>query len=323
MMRMNALAKRMASLSFRPTSSTYTGSSVSTTASRSLQTSSSSLWFGTGGSSSAAIAVMRPSISSLSLGITRGDPQQQQTLQGATRSFGSEGSHRNASSRTQQQRKSQDTFSVPLNTIITDPFGKKFIVSDLIGKSTSIRNPNKKIPPKVVRKRVERLKTYVGTQKSIRHSPWRLQLICRHVAGMPLTEAMTQLEFLDKRMAPLVQTVLKRTSNLADIRHGIPMSQLEVAECFTTPGSHLKRNKIMGRGRFGVMHHKISHLRVVLREIDFCLKLYQARTPSEQKNWLEQYMMGQRDYEAAKVERDALDALERMAAMQQQEKTPS
>jgi hypothetical protein len=27
--------------------------------------------------------VMRPSISSLSLGITRGDPQQQQTLQGA------------------------------------------------------------------------------------------------------------------------------------------------------------------------------------------------------------------------------------------------
>jgi hypothetical protein len=88
-----------------------------------------------------------------------------------------------------------------------------------------------------------------------------------------------------------------------------PCLNLEVAECFTTPGSHLKRNKIMGRGRFGVMHHKISHLRVVLREIDFCLKLYQARTPSEQKNWLEQYMMGQRDYEAAKVERDALDAL--------------
>jgi ribosomal protein L22 len=314
-MRMNALTKRMASMAFLPTTSTSTSITSIRTTSRLFQT--GSMWFGNGSSSSAtATAMMRPSVSSLSLGI--GDQPQQQKQQGATRSASSSTT---ATRQQQQKQRQEDTFSVPLNTIITDPFGKKFVLSDLIGKSTSIRNPNKKVPPKVVRKRLEKLKTYEGKQKNIRHSPWRLQLICRHVAGMPLSDALTQLEFLDKRMAPLVQTVLKRTSNLADIRHGIPVSQLEIAECFATPGSHMKRNKVMGRGRFGVMHHKVSHLRVVLREIDFCLKLYQSRTPSEQKGWVEQYMMAQRDYDAAKTDRDALDALERMAAMQQQGKT--
>jgi large subunit ribosomal protein L22 len=207
-----------------------------------------------------------------------------------------------------------DIYVPPQNAIITDAAGRQFLTADLLKPST------RKLKPKVIRKRLEQCKTYEGKEQNIRHSPWRLQLICRHVAGMPFQDAMTELEFLNKRFAPLVQKVLKRTSNLADIRHSLQPSQLEVAECFATQGVHLKRMKLMGRGRQGIMHHKFSHMRVVLREIDFALKIYMARTPSEKKRWIERQLVAQEDYKAARADRDELEQLERMAALKQKEK---
>lgn len=198
------------------------------------------------------------------------------------------------------------------NEVITDSSGRKFTFVEL--------NPPKKLKPKVIRRRLEKLRIYEGKQKEIRHSPWRLQLICRHVAGLPLEDALTHLEFLNKVKAPLVQKVLKRTSNLADIRDGLQPSQLEVAECFATHGKHLKRIKIMGRGRHGTMHHRYSHMRVVLREIDFPLKIYTAKTVNEKKKWLEHQLRAQADYDAAKAKRDELKRLERMAELKQKEK---
>jgi large subunit ribosomal protein L22 len=211
------------------------------------------------------------------------------------------------------------TAGIPKDLIITDPEGRRFAAVDLL--TSSLAKEKKKLKPKVIRRRLEKLKTYTGTEKNIRHSPWRLQLICKHVTGMPLTEALQQLEFLTKVKAPLVYKVLKRTSNLADIRHGIQISQLEVAECFSTHGSHLKRMKFMGRGRTGIMHHRFSHMRVILREIDFPLKIYTAKTLGEKKRWIAQQQTAQAEYEEKKASRDELEALERQAALKQKERT--
>lgn len=128
--------------------------------------------------------------------------------------------------------------------IVTSSDGRQFAVVDIPTFH------HKKLKPHIVKRRINRLKTYIGTEKDIRHSPWRLNLVCQFAAGLPLEEALRQLEFSKKSKAPLVQKVLKRTSNLADIRHGLQPSQLEVAECFATHGKHLKRMKIMGRGRY-------------------------------------------------------------------------
>jgi ribosomal protein L22 len=78
-----------------------------------------------------------------------------------------------------------------------------------------------KLKPSIVRKRLAKMKTYVGAEKGIRHSHWRLNLICQMVAGLPLQEALRQLEFCEKSKAPLVQKVLRRTANLADIRDSL------------------------------------------------------------------------------------------------------
>ena len=131
---------------------------------------------------------------------------------------------------------------------------------------------------------------------------------------MPLQEALNQLEFSKKSKAPLVQKVLKRTSNLANIRDGIQMSQLEVAECFATKGTPLKRLKTMGRGRTGKMERQHSHIRVVLREIDFKLKFYQSFTIGQKKRWIQLQQRAEHDYQIAKKERDDIEQLQKLTS---------
>lgn len=115
-----------------------------------------------------------------------------------------------------------------------------------------------KLKPSIVRRRLSKCKTYVGQEKGIRQSPWKLNRICQLAAGLTLEEALTQLKFCSLKNADLVAKVLKRTSNLADIRDGIQMSQLEVAECFATKAMMLRRIKMMGRGRYVKVQPSIS-----------------------------------------------------------------
>jgi large subunit ribosomal protein L22 len=171
-----------------------------------------------------------------------------------------------------------------------------------------------KLKPHIVRRRLARLRTYEGAEKNIRHSPWRLNLVCQLAAGLPLPQALTQLQFCSKWAAPVVQNLLRKTANLADIRDGLQPSQLEVAECFATRGTPLKRMKIMGRGRTGKMEHRHSHARAVLREIDFKLKVYQAPTLNQKRNWIELQRIAQRDGDRAQAERKEIERLERKQA---------
>jgi large subunit ribosomal protein L22 len=123
------------------------------------------------------------------------------------------------------------TFTRP--QIITSEDGQKqMLVFDM--------RPHPKLKPKIVAARLRQMRTYVGQEKNIRHSPWRLNLVCQFVAGLPVSQALTQLQFSKKSKAPLVAKVVQRTANLADIRHGVQLSQLEVAECFATKGTPLK-----------------------------------------------------------------------------------
>jgi hypothetical protein len=129
------------------------------------------------------------------------------------------------------------------NLIVTD---------DESGKNYGVVLDTRHIPklrPGIVQKRLASCKTYIGREMGIRQSPWKLNRVCQLAAGLTLEEALTQLRFCNIKNAALVAKVLKRTSNLADIRDGLQISQLEVAECFTNKAMMLKRNKPMGRGR--------------------------------------------------------------------------
>jgi large subunit ribosomal protein L22 len=189
-------------------------------------------------------------------------------------------------------------------SIVQAPDGRQFAAFEL-------PTFQRKLKPYIVKRRLARMKTFVGKQKNIRHSPWRMNLVCQFAAGQTLTDAIQQLEFCRKSMAPLVKKVLIRTANVADMKYGLQQSQLEVAECFATKGTPMKRIRVMGRGRAGRMEHKHSHFRVVLREIDYKLRIYQAPTLGQKKRWFLRQQQAEADFDRAKAERDEISRLEK------------
>lgn len=170
-----------------------------------------------------------------------------------------------------------------------------------------------KLPPHIVKKRIKHLRIMTGAARQIRHSPWRLNLICQFVAGQTVNDALRELPFVNKVKAPLVQSLVQGTANSAMTKHGLLKSQLEIVECFATQGTHLKRIKTMGRGRAGKMYRRFTHIRIVLREIDFPLKIMQCTSINQRNQWVKKMELAKTEVEEYQVEKEEIEALEREA----------
>ncbi|GMI25369.1 hypothetical protein TeGR_g9039 [Tetraparma gracilis] len=142
-------------------------------------------------------------------------------------------------------------------------------------------NPRPRPPP---RERFDHKLTW-GTQKGIRVSPWKLNLLATQIRGLRVPDALLQLRFSKKGKAPLLRSLVFKTANLADIRHSLHPAQLEVAQCFVTPGTPLKRLTTMARGRAGARLHRHAHVNVVLGRIDFEGKIEKAESKGQKKKW--------------------------------------
>lgn len=68
------------------------------------------------------------------------------------------------------------------------------------------------------------------------------------------------------------------------------------------------------------MHHKFSNIRVVLREIDFPLRIFQQKSLNQKKKWLRLQHRAEQDAKAAKAKRDELKRLEKQQEEQLQER---
>lgn len=134
--------------------------------------------------------------------------------------------------------------------------------------------------------------------------------MCQFAAGQTVIDALTQLKFCEKAKAPDVTDLIYTTAAQAKVRHGLLPCQLEVAECFATHGTHLKRIKIMGRGRAGKKHRRHSHVKLVLREIDYPLKIMQATSTRERNGWIQRMNAAMLEVEVATKEKEEVDKLE-------------
>ena len=200
------------------------------------------------------------------------------------------------------------------SVIATGPDGTRYEIpfKPLGNYSTARHAP--KLAPRYKNARIAKLPTVEGKLQSIRHSPWRMNLICQFAAGKTVPDALLQLKFCEKAKAPLVATLIQRTMNTANQKHGLLPSQLEVVECFATHGTHLKRVKIMGRGRSGKKLRRFSHVRIVLREIDFPLKIITSTTINERNKWIQKMETALQDSEISKREKDEIEQLEKELA---------
>ncbi|KAL7692049.1 putative ribosomal protein L22/L17 [Plasmopara halstedii] len=112
------------------------------------------------------------------------------------------------------------------------------------------------------------LRTVKTVKRAIRASPRKLTYLAQQIRGLSANDAILQMKFSPKRKAEHFRKTVQNAINLADIKYQIEPENLMVAECFVNKGTYLKRLRIMGRGRSGVMHHPHTHITVVLREYD-------------------------------------------------------
>lgn len=94
----------------------------------------------------------------------------------------------------------------------------------------------------------------------------KLNDISRQVAGMPVDEALIQLQFSEKRAA---KTWVKSTLVVARdhaIAKGMDRSKLIVSQSWISKGSKSARIDIKGRGRMGIKHHEQSRVHFLLKE---------------------------------------------------------
>ncbi|CAM9920141.1 unnamed protein product [Scytosiphon promiscuus] len=148
-------------------------------------------------------------------------------------------------------------------------------------------------------RKAEELREVKTGLKEIRVSPWSLNLLAKLVRGLPVVDATAQLKFCKKKHTITVNKAIQNALNLADMRYGLGAEELEVGEIFVTKGKVLKRIRIMGRGRAGIMRRKWSHLNVTLREIDFDKQIETAAS----KNQREKLQARKEQVEQLRVER--------------------
>ncbi|KAF7697384.1 39S ribosomal protein L22, mitochondrial [Silurus meridionalis] len=104
-------------------------------------------------------------------------------------------------------------------------------------------------------------------RRQIKYSKDKMWYLAKLIRGMSIDQALSQLEFNDKKGAKIMKEVLLEAQEMAVKNHNVEYkSNLYVAESFTGKGQYLKRIRYHGRGMFGIMDKVYCHYFVKLVE---------------------------------------------------------
>ena len=94
----------------------------------------------------------------------------------------------------------------------------------------------------------------------------KLTPVAKLVRKMRVEDALLQCDLIRKKGAVFVQNAIRSARANGVHNDGLDPSKLFVEHCFATNGRDLKRIKMHGRGKFGRMKRRRTHLTVILRE---------------------------------------------------------
>ncbi|KAI9103243.1 ribosomal protein L22/L17 [Phlyctochytrium arcticum] len=100
----------------------------------------------------------------------------------------------------------------------------------------------------------------------LRVSHRKLNHLSRLISGMSLEEAHVQMKMSKKRPADRVRALLNRAKAALEHNYCRDPTKYVIEQAWVGKGTYLKRMKIHGRGRFGIMHRPASHLKIILAE---------------------------------------------------------
>lgn len=102
--------------------------------------------------------------------------------------------------------------------------------------------------------------------RHIRTSPRKLNLVAESIRGMNCERALSELQFMHRRVAGEVRKVLQSAIANAENNHYLDVDRLFVAQATVGKSMVMKRWKPRARGRVGRIVKPFSNLQIVVRE---------------------------------------------------------
>ncbi len=102
--------------------------------------------------------------------------------------------------------------------------------------------------------------------RSLRTSPYRLNLVAHMIRGKPVEKALNDLRFAPQRAASFAFKVLNSAVANAENNHSLDIDSLFVAEAYVGKNLVMKRWRPRARGRTGSILKPFSQITIVLRE---------------------------------------------------------
>lgn len=103
--------------------------------------------------------------------------------------------------------------------------------------------------------------------RDIRMSSSKVRIVLDNVRGKKANEAVAILTYMPQAGAAEALKVLKSAVANAENNKGLSSDNLYIAECYSTPGSLMKRISFRARGRADRILKKTCHITVILDEL--------------------------------------------------------
>lgn len=100
--------------------------------------------------------------------------------------------------------------------------------------------------------------------KYARISSQKARQVTRAITGMPVSQALSVLDFTPKKAALLVGKVLRSAVANAENNHELDAEELVVRSAVATPGPTLKRIMPRARGSAAPIKKRMTHITVIL-----------------------------------------------------------
>ena len=103
-----------------------------------------------------------------------------------------------------------------------------------------------------------------STYKYARISPQKARQVTRAITGMPVSQALSVLDFTPKKGAFLVGKALRSAVANAENNHELDASEMIVTSAVATPGPALSRFMPRARGSGAPIKKRMTHITVII-----------------------------------------------------------
>lgn len=101
-----------------------------------------------------------------------------------------------------------------------------------------------------------------------RISTRKAKIVLDLIRGKSVNEALAILAFTPKAACPIVEKLINSAAANAENNLDLDRNNLYVAECYASQGPTMKRYRIVSRSMVHPYEHRLSHITVVLDQIN-------------------------------------------------------